>query len=268
MSRNGFSLIELVIVTMIIGILGAVAAPRFADALSAYRVETAARQLRADLENDLALLRDFADQAAIAVRNARQMEQLREEKARVEAVIANSPNGVMILDPDLHIVIINRAFSDLVGVTVDEAKGKPCYEVMALENPTGDHLCQEGRHPPPPTGIWQGEGDIIRPGYKRITVGVTYFPLFDRNGNLINVIATLTDITRYREAEELKSTFVSVISHELKTPVSLIKGYASTLARDDASWDDRKAERSSVLPGCQPSATTTVRDIPDTGQWR
>jgi len=187
---------------------------------------------------DRSLLRDFADQAAIAVRNARQMEQLREEKARVEAVIANSPNGVMILDPDLRIVIINRAFSELVGVSAEEAKGKPCHEVLALENLTGDHLCQEGRHPPPPTGIWHGGGDIIRSGYKRITVGVTYFPLFDRNGNLINVIATLTDITRYREAEELKSTFISVISHELKTPVSLIKGYASTLAREDANWDD------------------------------
>jgi signal transduction histidine kinase len=35
----------------------------------------------------------------------------------------------------------------------------------------------------------------------------------------------------------MKSTFVSVISHELKTPVSLIKGYASTLAREDANWD-------------------------------
>ncbi|HEY52376.1 MAG TPA: GAF domain-containing protein [Caldilineae bacterium] len=186
---------------------------------------------------DRSLLRDFADQAAIAVRNARQMEQLREEKARVEAVIANSPNGVMILDPDLRVVIINRAFSELVGVTEEDAKEKPCHEVLALENLSGDHLCQEGRRPPPPTSVWHGEGDIIRPGYKRTTVGITYFPLFDRNGNLINVIATLTDITRYREAEELKSTFISVISHELKTPVSLIKGYASTLAREDANWD-------------------------------
>jgi signal transduction histidine kinase len=45
------------------------------------------------------------------------------------------------------------------------------------------------------------------------------------------------DITRFREADEIKSTFVSVISHELKTPVALIKGYADTLLRKDACWD-------------------------------
>ena len=49
MSRRGFTLIELIIVTMIIGILAVVAAPRFAEALSRYRVEMAARQLRLDL---------------------------------------------------------------------------------------------------------------------------------------------------------------------------------------------------------------------------
>jgi signal transduction histidine kinase len=54
---------------------------------------------------------------------------------------------------------------------------------------------------------------------------------------LVNIIATLRDITRFREAEELKSTFVSVISHELKTPVALIKGYVGTLRREDATWN-------------------------------
>ncbi|NUQ39146.1 MAG: PAS domain-containing protein [Caldilineales bacterium] len=182
---------------------------------------------------DRGMLRDFADQAAIAVRNARQMELLRAEKARVEAVIENSPNGVLILDTDLRVAAINRVLSELAGVTQAEARGQPCTEVLRLQNLSGDHICQRGQAPPP-TGILYGEGDIVRPGHKRITVGVTYSPLFDRNGALINIIATLTDITRFREAEELKSTFISVISHELKTPVSLIKGYASTLAREDA----------------------------------
>lgn len=183
---------------------------------------------------DRSLLRDFADQAAIAVRNARQVEQLRVEKARVETIIENSPNGVLILDPDMRVLVSNRALSNLVGLPPEQIRGRHCAEVLRLQNATGDHLCLSGRPLPPPTGVWYGEGDIVRPGRRRVTVGITYSPLFDRNGNLLNIIATLTDITRYREAEELKSTFISVISHELKTPVSLIKGYASTLAREDA----------------------------------
>jgi signal transduction histidine kinase len=61
--------------------------------------------------------------------------------------------------------------------------------------------------------------------------------LLSSDGNLLNIIASVRDITHFRKAEELKSTFVSVISHELKTPVALIKGYVGTLRRDDATWD-------------------------------
>ncbi len=193
---------------------------------------------------DRSLLRDFADQAAIAVRNARQVDQLRQEKARVETIIENSPNGVMMLDPDLRVTVINRALSRLVDLAPDEARGKTCAEILRLQNATGDHLCLSDEVLPPPTGLWYGEGDIVRPGRKRITVGITYSPIFDRNGNLLNIIATLNDITRFREAEELKSTFISVISHELKTPVSLIKGYASTLTRDDAPLEPEMVRES------------------------
>jgi signal transduction histidine kinase len=81
------------------------------------------------------------------------------------------------------------------------------------------------------------EGLLARPGGSRVAVSITYSPLYDEEGRLAQVIANVVDITRFREAEEMKSTFVSVISHELKTPVALIKGYANTLARDDARWD-------------------------------
>jgi len=53
----------------------------------------------------------------------------------------------------------------------------------------------------------------------------------------MNGILNIRDITREREQEEQRSTFISVISHELQTPIAIIKGYASTLARTDAMLD-------------------------------
>jgi signal transduction histidine kinase len=70
-----------------------------------------------------------------------------------------------------------------------------------------------------------------------IPVGITYAPLLSEDGSLLNIIASVRDITRFRLADEVKSTFTSIISHELKTPVALIKGYVSTLRREDATWD-------------------------------
>jgi signal transduction histidine kinase len=75
-------------------------------------------------------------------------------------------------------------------------------------------------------------------------VGVTATPLYDEEGRLARVILNIVDITRFRQAEELKSTFVSVVSHELKTPVALIKGYAETLRREDADWDRETVQES------------------------
>jgi len=81
----------------------------------------------------------------------------------------------------------------------------------------------------------------------RSASGITYAPLFDREGRLVNIVGSVRDITRFREAEELKSTFISIISHELKTPVALIKGYAGTLRREDAAWDMATVRESATV---------------------
>ncbi len=189
--------------------------------------------------NDESVLASFADQAAIAVRNAQLYEQATSEKQQMDAVIEHSADGVMILDPDLRILVFNRALSQMTGWPAEDAIGRPCYQVLALEHVTGTNLCCAE---PEPVGFAGGEplvaeGELTRPSGKRTVMSITYTPLYDEDGQLSTVIANVVDITRFREAEEMKSTFVSVMSHELKTPVSLIKGYASTLAREDAEWD-------------------------------
>ena len=189
--------------------------------------------------NDRQVLASFADQAAIAVHNARLYQQLAHEKRRLDAIIENSADGVMILDPQRRIRIFNRALEEMTGWSTEEALRQPCSHVLALRDRQGKDIC-EAMCPlsqPKPEEHLYVEGDIKRPDDSIVTVGITYSPLYDREGHFVSVIANVRDITRFREAEEMKSTFVSVISHELKSPVSIIKGYADTLRREDAQWD-------------------------------
>jgi signal transduction histidine kinase len=81
------------------------------------------------------------------------------------------------------------------------------------------------------------EGDLIRRDGMTLGIGITYAPLLTPDNHLTNIIANVRDITNFRRAQEMQSEFISTVSHELKTPVALIKGYAGTLRREDVDWD-------------------------------
>jgi signal transduction histidine kinase len=113
--------------------------------------------------------------------------------------------------------------------------------VLNLRTPQGVSLCHTACpliHPPK-DGRLYAEGRHQRADGITITLADNYSPQLNEEGQATQIIANVRDMTRLREAEELKQTLLSVISHELKTPVSIIKGYAGTLAREDANWDKR-----------------------------
>jgi len=197
--------------------------------------------------DDRSVLAAFADQAAIAVRNAELYQQVREEEEAQAAIIDNSAEGVMIVDGRGQVQALNRALAHMTGWKAEEAMGRPAAEVLALR----DRQDQPIPLPQPPARRASAaelreyvEGDVVRRGGPRLTVGLTSTPLYDAEGGLARAIYNVVDITRFRQAEELKSTFVSVVSHELKTPVALIKGYAETLLREDANWDRETMQES------------------------
>jgi len=190
--------------------------------------------------NDRALLQSFVDQAAIAVQNAQLYSQISREKQRLDAILDSSADGILILRYDRTIDRCNPAFCRLLGANIDAIQGRSHDDVIKwLNKDQGISLeeAEAGGWPLTPHATLYVEGDIQRPNSIPLPVGITYAPLLSSKGNLLNIIASVRDITHFREAEELKSTFISVISHELKTPVALIKGYVGTLRRDDVSWD-------------------------------
>ncbi len=206
-------------------------------------------------EDAARLLRGFAEQAAIAVRNARLYQQVYQEKQRLNAIIEQSADGVMILDPNLRITDFNKALSHMSGWRAEDAVGHTHEDVFQWQHLRSEvDLYQARQEGWPPVGAAHlyVEGDIQRLYDEHdlladggsVSLGITYAPLMDEDGRMTNIIASVRDLTRYREEEALQKTFISVVSHELKTPVSIIKGYAGTLRRQDAHWSPEVIDES------------------------
>ncbi len=193
--------------------------------------------------NDRHLLQAFADQAAIAVKNARLYERLTQEQQRLEAILRHSAEGLVIMDAQHRILSFNRTMAQLTGISEAQAKGQRFESLLSLTNKRSGHTLEEAE-----AGGWPIVGadkplllecDLRRNDGKLLSVEIAFVALFNQQNHLLNIIAHVHDLTRFRLAEEMKNTFISAVSHELKTPVALIKGYAETLRRQDAHWDQQ-----------------------------
>ena len=210
--------------------------------------------------DDLMVLQSFGDQAAIAVYNAGLYQATIAEKQRLSAILDSSGDGIMILDAEGHILRFNRALARMSGWQIEYAMLRLHSDVIRWMEPAPPVTLEEMLHAGWPqerpyhddtpglyvdeeVGTFYIEGDIERLDGLVVSIGLTYSPLFFEDGELRNVVCDVRDITHFREAERMKSTFISVISHELKTPVALIKGYAGTLRREDATWDKETVQR-------------------------
>ncbi len=189
---------------------------------------------------DRALLQSFASQAAIAVNNASLYKQVSDQKQFLDAVVESSADGMFILDQRYRFQRFNRSCARLTGYQPDEVIGKEHGEIIKWKKREPGLTFEDaeaGGWPLTAQATLYVEGDLERRDGGAVSVGITYAPTLALDGNMLSIVANIRDITKFREAEELKSTFISIVSHELRTPVALIKGYVGTLRREDADWD-------------------------------
>jgi PAS domain S-box-containing protein len=197
--------------------------------------------------SDRKLLQAFASQAAIAAHNARLYTEIARQKRHTDAVLESAADGIFILDPAFRFTRFNRACSRMTGYTPEEVIGQEHGEIIRwLRREPGMTFegAQAGGWPLTPQATLYEEGDLITKSGGALSVGIRYAPTISSDGRLLSIVANVRDITKFREAEEIKNTFISIISHELRTPVALIKGYVGTLRREDASWDPKTVQDS------------------------
>lgn len=195
--------------------------------------------------DEVQVLQSFADQAAIAVNNAQLYAAVAQERRQLQAILDHSADGVLILDRDLTIRQFNEALVRMTGWSVLDAVGAPHDAIIQWDGEASGGLMQAiaDGYPfnspvEPAHNTLYVEGDLRLKNGQTLSVGITYAPMLTAdNSALDHVVANVRDITNFRQAQEMQNTFISVVSHELKTPVAIIKGYAATLQRDDGEWD-------------------------------
>jgi PAS domain S-box-containing protein len=185
-------------------------------------------------------LRLFVAQLAAGMRSALKSQSLVKEQSRLAAIFENSTDGILTVDNALRVIDFNSAMERLTGWRESEVLGRFYYDVLRPRDRQGNEVGLQGS---PILQAFAGQsvvnremGITTRDG-QLVTVALTASCVRSKSGEPLSGILTMRDITREREEEERRSTFISVISHELQTPIAIIKGYASTLARADAALE-------------------------------
>lgn len=181
--------------------------------------------------DEIETLTSFSLQAAIAVENAELYETVRHEQARLESVVQSINEGLVLIDLDDRLAYANHQACNLLRMSSPGLSKATCEEFFqrlaeqttdpsrtvrelaqlknsAAEFPTFD-LEFQGR---PPTNL-----------------RLTHFSVYDSGGEPLGRGYLCRDVTLEKQVDAMKTEVISLVSHEIKTPLASIRGYASAL---------------------------------------
>ncbi len=168
-----------------------------------------------------------------------------------DRVLASMVEAVIALDASGRVSRLNRAAGELLGVDPEAALGKTVEEVVAP-----DELAATIRETLSSKDEVM-EQDVVLHGREELHLLVTGSPLRDERGAREGAVIVIGDVTRLRRLENIRSDFVSNVSHELKTPITAIKGFVETL-RDGALEDPMHARRFLDIIGAQTDRLASI----------
>ncbi|MBI5664268.1 MAG: PAS domain S-box protein [Nitrospirae bacterium] len=156
-----------------------------------------------------------------------------EEAKRLNVILRSIPDALLLINVHNIIEISNNAARDLFGS--EKLDGRPFLEVV--RSPVFIALMDEVKKNRLP-GAAELTFDLA--GERFLYVRVS--PLYYQVGELAGFVAIFHDTTQMKKLEQMRKDFVANVSHEIKTPITSIKGFAETLL-DGALYDKENAER-------------------------
>lgn len=198
--------------------------------------EQRVRETLTDLQSKNAEL----EQTKLAVLNV--LEDINVEKAKVlaeeqklETVLQSIAEGVVVIDADMKIYMFNNTFLNMLGLSAAEVQGHKYMDVLKMVKEDSGQA--EDKDIPEVFRSGKvmnnfNKTQLIKKNGEFMDVNETYAPIIENN-KVIRVVAVFRDATEQRKVERMRSEFISIASHQLRTPLTAISWYLEMLMDPD-----------------------------------
>jgi two-component system NtrC family sensor kinase len=167
-------------------------------------------------QRDIGLLNTMAEYAVIAIENARLFEEVLSERKKLEMIINQIDDGVLVLDHDFRILVINQVAQSILRITGENLIGSP-IQIYPID-PEFMEIIKK-------FDVYLGKSTEINADDERV------FSAHLAKITNIGYAISFHDITNLKKLDQIKSDFVSTVSHDLRSPLTAILGYVDLVER-------------------------------------
>ena len=170
------------------------------------------------------------------VKLALRTEEAEANAAKDEAILSSIGEGLVVVNNDGRVIRINSHALRIFGLQLENVLGRRIVESIVFYGEKGDPLNEQDR--PSETALHTGhqtEGlyQIQRPHGVKAVIAVVSTPVLLK-AQTMGAIMVVRDVTKEREVDRMKTEFISLASHQLRTPLSAIKWFTEMLVNGDA----------------------------------
>ncbi|MDI6873650.1 ATP-binding protein [Candidatus Solincola sp.] len=149
------------------------------------------------------------------------VEELDSERKKLEAILENVSTGILVVDGENRVLLLNPAAEAILGVRAERAKGRRLIEVFpGTEVEEAVRLAVEGEKV-------ERELELVYP--RHMTLHLKSQPVRATDGRVSATVSTLEDVTMLRRVDRIRQDFVANVSHELRTPVATVRALVESL---------------------------------------
>ena len=179
------------------------------------------------------------------------------EKRHTEAILYSLRDAVLVVDGSDRLLMANEPAAHLFGFNALSARYKPLAEVIGPAHAEFAELLRQSTRNR--TEATKREWPFPQDHRPRVFEAI--ISCVEDDGKVSGVVAVLHDVTKEKEISQMKNDFVSHVSHELKTPLASIMGYAEMLADGEANDEETRKEFYSVIQSQAQRLNRLIEDI-------